>query len=227
MPLKTSTFYDLLEALKQPGCAACRLSDRYVRENIDSFFYENITNVARREDIRRSRGFCSQHASMLPAPARMLGTAILHHDVLNDVLREMKRSRGLKRVLGKRPLADAVAPKRECILCEFERDREQFVLSTLVNLIDEPELRAAFVPSDGICLPHLQSALRMAHINAAALAKFVGMQSIKMAKLRDELHEYIARSNGSYGCEGMGDEADSPLRAVRMVSGRIVRHDGR
>ena len=48
-----------------------------------------------------------------------------------------------------------------------------------------------------------------------------------MAKLRDELHEYIARSNGSYGCEGMGDEADSPLRAVRMVSGRIVRHDGR
>ena len=227
MPLKTSTFFDLLEALAQPGCAACRLSDRYVRENIDSFFYENITNVARRQDIRRSRGFCSLHASMLPAPTRMLGTAILHHDVLNDVLREMNAKPVIRQLLKKNPLASAVTPKRECTLCEFERDRERYILSTLVNLIAEPELNDAFSRSDGICLPHLQTALRMSDVSPSANARFVSAQTRKMEKLRDELKEYISQSNGSYAYQGMGDEADSPLRAVRMVSGRIVRHDGR
>ena len=79
---------------------------------------------------------------------------------------------------------------------------------------------------------------------AAALEKFAHVETVGfsygqrhdvelqarqtvLAKLRDELNDYIAHSNGSYAYEGMGDEADSPLRAVRMVSGRIVRHDGR
>ena len=227
MPLKTSTYFDLLEALRQPGCAACRLSDRYVRENIDSFFYENITNVARREDIRRSRGFCSLHASMLPAPARMQGIAILHQDVLNDVLREMESVGRTATFWRRRDRAASVRPKRACTLCEFERDREQFVLSTLVALFRDPELTATFDASDGVCMPHFYSALKLSHVAAADMRAFVIAQTTKMARLRDQLIKFIGQSNGSYGNRAMGDEADSPLRAVRMVSGRIVHTDGR
>src|SRR5512133_870284 len=89
------TYYDLLEALPQPDCVVCRMVDAAVRQYIDMFIYENITNLARREEIRLARGFCSAHTTMFMAGyGRLFSMATLEQDVLNDVLRQIDRALG-------------------------------------------------------------------------------------------------------------------------------------
>jgi hypothetical protein len=240
---KSSVYHELIEAMEQTGCPVCRLIDRAVRQYVDVFFYENITNVARRAEIRASRGYCSVHGAMLGGPSRMLGIAIIQHDVINDVLREVNKTlprteaataRKSDRKSGKpTPLDDlsatplrnallnAVKPKRLCPLCEYESDTERNLLRTLINDIGEVELQTAFEKSTGLCLPHVQAALQLRGVSADGLRRVMQIERDILQSLKAELDEYLVKSNGSYDYQGMGDESDSPARAVRLVSGRV------
>src|SRR5205085_4413350 len=60
-------------------------------QRIDAFLYEQILVLERRAEIRAARGFCSVHGTMLTGVGYMQGNAILQHDVLNDVLREISK----------------------------------------------------------------------------------------------------------------------------------------
>ncbi len=224
---KSSTFFDLLNALPETGCAVCRLVDRYTREHVDAFFYEQITSVPRRAEIRAARGFCSVHSAVIQAPARALGIAIVHQDVLANVLRDMNALAARSRIFGPAALAAAIRPAQECTLCAFERDREGHVLRTLVEWFGERELTEAYAASEGVCLPHFSAALGQGGIARTALNTFVRAQCEKITGLRDALELFVAKTNATGIIEPMGAEADAPRRALRMVSGGVVRTDGR
>ncbi len=161
MHAKSSAYYELIEAMSHPGCPICQMVDRAVRQYVDAFFYENINNIARRAEIREARGYCSVHGALLAGHARALGTAILQHDVINDVLREINRALplhpsehatlrrpqpldDLTSVPMRRAMLDAVKPKRMCPLCEYESDQERMLLRALVDDIDDEGLQRAF-----------------------------------------------------------------------------------
>jgi hypothetical protein len=237
---KNNTYFELIEAMQQPGCPVCRRVDVSVRQYVDVFFYENITNVERRGEIRAARGYCSVHGAMLAGHSRMLGTAIIQHDVLNDVLRgidkvlpndERERTRDDAKSKGstlrllpsrlRNGLLSAVRPRRNCPLCDYERDQEHILLRTLINEMHEPPMRAAFERSSGLCLPHFQIALQSSGVNEDGLRIVARIERNLLESLKAELDEYLKRSNGSYEYEGMGKEADAPGRAVKTVSGRV------
>jgi hypothetical protein len=234
-----TTYTDLLEALRQPDCAVCRLVNQAVRQHVDVFLYEQLLVVARRDEIRAARGFCSIHGAMLVGGhGRMLGAATLHQDIINDVARQIDRAMnaplsalkrafpiGLRAVL--RNVMRAVRPRRMCPLCEYERRQEGVVLRALVNDINDPALRGAFERSAGLCLPHFQMALDLQDAPAGNQARLVELERAILASLKAELDEYLTKRNASYETERMGEEADAPLRAVRLVSGRVVHSDGR
>ena len=242
---KPNTYHELLSTLKQPGCAICRSVDAAVRQRIDAFLYEQITVIERRTEIREARGFCSAHGTLLNGVGYMLGNAILQQDVLNDVLREIgkvlpqskheeakKRSiknlaQGLFNKAG--AIANAIKPKRECVLCEYERDREAMYLRTLINDLHEPELRAAFAASSGVCLPHFRVALGLNEIKDENLLVLIEIETTILSALKVEVDEFLHKSNASFGFTqaDMGSEADAPLRALKMVSGRVIHIDGR
>ncbi len=251
---KSNAYYALVEALRRPGCPICQQVDEAVRQRIDAFLYEQITVVARRDEIRLARGFCSVHGSMISGTGRMVGTAILQHDVLNDVLREINKvtpvnaatngsaepgkSRQLMNLRGLvasglrlRPfaaIANAIKPRRECPLCEYERDTEANMLRTLINNLDDDVLRVGFTKSHGLCLSHFRVAVSgLSETKPDMLASMTEIQLGILTRLRDELAEFIHKSNGSYDYAAMGEESDAPLRAVRMVSGRVLHRDGR
>lgn len=247
---RSNAYYALIEALRQPGCPICQQVDQAVRQRIDAFLYEQIIVVARRDEIREARGFCSVHGSMISGTGRMQGTAILQHDVLNDVLREINKSaavpvptgagkgRSLVRLknlvatgLRLRPfgtIANAIKPRRECPLCEYERDTEANMLRALANNLDDELLRESFAKSNGLCLSHFRVAMSgLSEVKPELLAVLTEIQLTLMTRLRDELADYIHKSNGSYDYTSMGEESDAPLRAVRMVSGRVLNRDGR
>ena len=222
---------DLIETCASPGCAVCRLVDRDVRQYIDSFFYESITVVERRAEIRAARGFCSVHGSILAGHSRTLGTAIIHHDVVNDVLRgfpEGGANGGAKGGVfraawssARDAVARALRPRRECVLCDHERHQERILLEALINGLPDDKIRAAFEQSGGLCFPHLQAALQLRDIRADNLRLMIDLERRMLSGLRDELATFIHKSNGSYEFTAMGAESDSPARATKLVSGRV------
>lgn len=236
---KSSAHHELIEAMGHQGCPVCRMVDRAVRQYVDVFFYENITNVERRAEVRAARGYCSVHGALLGGHSRMLGTAIIQHDVINDVLRELNRSLPKTDPAPARPsrkpaalddlaaaplrnaMLSAVKPRHMCPLCAYEHDTERNLLRTLVNDIHEPEMRAAFERSSGLCLPHVQVALGMRGLSAEGLRTVMQIERDILQAIKDELDAYLVKSNGSYDYEGMGEEADAPARAVKLVSGRV------
>jgi hypothetical protein len=239
---KPNTYHELLGTLRQPGCAICRSVDSAVRQRIDAFLYEQITIIERRTEIREARGFCSAHGTLLNGVGYMLGNAILQQDVLNDVLRDIDKviarkgvkaqslkdiARGLFNKAG--AIANAIKPKRECVLCEYERDRETMYLRTLINYLHEAEMREVFAASGGLCLPHFRIALGLNEIKTENLPTLIETETEILGKLKAELDEFLHKSNASFGFTqaDMGDEADAPLRALKLISGRVIHSDGR
>jgi hypothetical protein len=132
---------------------------------------------------------------------------------------------GLRGML--KAVVQAVRPRRICSLCEYERRQEGLVLRALVNEINDPAVRAAFERSAGLCLPHFQMAVSMHDLPAGLRLRLTELEQPILAKLKTELAEYMHKRNASYETAPMGAEADAPLRATRLVSGRVVHSDGR
>ncbi len=226
MNSKSSLYFDLIEALRGQDCAVCRLVDRDVRQYIDGLFYESLTIVERRAEIRAARGFCSMHGGILAGNARMLGIAIIHQDVINDVLRGIpagETGNPLKTLFARagNRVAEAVRPRRECTLCGHERHQERIVLELLLKHVREPEMRDAVGASGGLCLPHLEVAALLRAVPPGAFDALITLQRARLETLRGELERFIHKSNGSYERGAMGAEADAPARAARLVSGRV------
>ncbi len=227
MPSRSNLYYDIFEALKQPDCPVCRLVDRDVRQYIDSFFYESITVVERRAEIRDARGFCSVHGSILAGHSRVLGTAIIHQDVINDVLRGIPAQTPQRALLqnalktARETVARAIRPRRECVLCAHERHQERIVLEALIDGMADDALRAAFEKSDGVCLPHLQSAMALRSPREENLRRFIELERAALDRLKGQLELFIHKRNGSYEHQPMGAEASAPARATKIVSGRV------
>lgn len=237
MHAKSSVYHELIAAMAHPGCPVCQMVDRAVRQYVDMFFYENITNVERRAEIRAARGYCSVHGALLAGRSHMLGTAIIQHDVINDVLRELDRalpptapdaparaSQPLKALAAmplRSALHSAVKPKRMCPLCKYERDQEAMLLRLLINEIHDPAMHGAFERSSGLCLPHVQAMLQLRDVKRSEVRRVMQIERDILHRLKAELEQFLEKSNGSYAYEAMGAEADAPLRAVKIVSGRV------
>lgn len=224
------TYFDLIEAFKQPDCAVCRLIDDAVYQYIDIFIYENITNVARRAEIREARLYCSLHTSkFMGGYGRLLSLATLEQDVLNDVIRSINRAiaPGTIRSLfqgAARAIRQAILPTRNCTLCDYERSMERVMLGTLIQFIDEPDIRAGFEASSGLCLPHYYMALGM----PGKHERIIKVEQDMLMKTKADIDEYVRKRNPLYKDQLMDeDEAASPTRAARLLSGRIVHTDGR
>lgn len=235
------TYFALIEQMPEAGCVVCRMVNDAAARYIDIFIYESITNVARREEIRMARGFCSYHTTLFTAtPGRLLSLATLEQDVLNDVLREIGYVMGnpLKKpgLLGSllattaRNISAAIRSRQPCTMCDYERSMEGVMLGTLLQFIEDPDMMAAFEKSSGLCLPHYYMALRLKNVTRLAekIERIIPHQHAVMQKLKRDIDEYVRKRNPAYADEQMDDdEASSPVRAAKLISGRIVHTDGR
>ncbi len=234
------TYYDLLEALPQADCVVCRLVDVAVRQHIDMFVYENITNLARREEIRLAHGYCSVHTTIfMNGYGRLLSLATVEQDILANVLRRVDHALsnpakggslvgGLLHTMNK-AIRGALLPSRACPLCDYERSQEKVILGTLVQFIDDPAMAAAFERASLLCLPHYYVALGLRGIPGIGgkLDKVIARQQQGLKALKAEVDEYVRKRNTLYQDEEMIHEADAPTRAAKIIGGRIVHTDGR
>jgi len=85
--VKSSRYFELIEACYEPGCPVCVLGLRAARRHIDFVLYERVNDPDTRAELCAARGYCNRHAwLMADQNVRSLSVAILQRAVIREVL---------------------------------------------------------------------------------------------------------------------------------------------
>jgi hypothetical protein len=237
--MSSFTSYDLILACAQPGCAACRLEQRSVERFLSNQLYENVNSIPLRDRLRASRGFCREHA-WLGVDKHLgdaLGYAIIYHDVVNAVLRQLDDAltqppqgwASLQRRISEKlsglagTVIHAFTPRKPCPVCQEREDITRMIITALVKALGDPAMLKALEASDGLCFLHLRMTLEAAQQDTTGFGNLVAMHRGKLESLRDELKEQIRKNDHRYIHEVLGPEGDSWRRAIAMVAGLSER----
>lgn len=219
-PEKHGTFHEIKDALLgTKGCALCSLERTAIGRWFDSFLYEHVNDYGLRARLLESRGYCPRHAHRLLEFQDGLGIAILYKDQVSLLLEFLEKSGTARQRWSLKPRqAAGWQPGTGCPACSEEAAvRERFAVAFVEGLAD-PELRQAFEGSTGLCAPHVSTVL--GHVRSAETRTyFLQSQRAKLEKLREELSEYVRKSDHECRNEAFGEEADSWNRAVRLLTG--------
>lgn len=196
--------FEVLEALREPGCPVCRLALRSVARLLQTISYEQVNDPALRAELRKSRGFCNLHAHQWLREARgILGTALIYRDLLQATLHDLD---------GRPPSRDKSAT---CVACRTQREAEARYLDALVATASaEP---AALDTSDGLCRRHTLAAMRIGGRGASLVAERTRRA---LQDLIRELDEVIRKEDYRFRHEERTDaERTAPSRAVAVIAG--------
>jgi hypothetical protein len=228
--------YKLLEACRAAGCPVCRVEQESVERYLDNQFYENVNSPPWRDRLRASLGFCHEHA-WLAVEKRLgdaLGFTIIYHDIVNNILKQLDESSSAADLNSRKPflrkLSDeararienilrVISPRKQCPVCEHRDEAIRTILSALLEELRKSEMTDALYASDGLCLPHLRLALEGVR-DVSVLDKLLAIQREKLQGLRDELAEFIRKSDYQLIDKGFGAEGDAWLRVLGLVTGR-------
>ena len=210
-PRVSFTYFEIIDTCQRRGCPLCRLRAGFVQRSLGSLLYENVNDPDIRERLRRSLGWCAQHASLLPgadqSPA--LGVAIITQDLVHLCLSTLSNKhpeRGL-------------TPTDACPACQYEAEVEDLLGWNVAAHLDRRELREALQASDGICVPHVRAILpRLGDKEARSFLLSLTRQ--KLQALDDRLGMLIRHHDYRFNQDPMDEEErDSWMRALRMLSG--------
>jgi len=233
---RTTSFYDLRDALAQPGCAICRLKAQAVEHYLGGLLWEGVNDLGVRHSIRQARGLCHEHAWVLVRDGASVGVAIIMQDVLQNLLKTLEVAQfqalpplSLRRVQerldpGQPAAATAeliaqLSPQAPCPACTQVEKMESIYLHTLVeHLLGEEDLLAAYETSDGLCLPHFREALTRVR-DEAVFEALVNAQRAIWERLVGHLSEIIRKSDDRFRNEPRGEEVGGALRAIAALSG--------
>jgi hypothetical protein len=227
--------YKLLEACREPGCPVCRVEQESVERYLDNQFYENVNSPRWRDRLRASLGFCHEHA-WLAVEKRLgdaLGFTIIYHDIVNTILKQLHENSSAPNLGTRksflRKLSDeararienilrVISPRKRCPVCEHRDEALRTILPALLEELTKSEMTEALHASDGLCLPHLRLALERVR-DVSVVEKLLTIQRDKLEKLKDELAEFIRKSDYQLIDHGFGPEGDAWLRAISMIAG--------
>jgi hypothetical protein len=234
---KFITYFQLLDAFKEPGCPVCTRLEQGALKALDGLMYEQVNDPFTRDRLVESHGFCNWHAWMLPSVHNSaLGVALIYKHLLQETLEHLEAAsrevqprgrwqRVWERLTGSRkeplPILAWRSKKRPCYLCTFARRSEQDDLKTILEFIGEPEFTEAFDRSAGLCLPHLYAAMAVGrdHPN---LPMLLTMQEKRWQDLLWELEEFARKFDYRYADEAKGRESSSWHRALDAFVGRVA-----
>lgn len=228
MKHRTFGYFDLIETFPNPGCAVCTLLLRDVTLLLDKIQYEYVVDRETQRKFRASRGLCDEHGWRLAQIGNALSVAVLYETALDELLKIIDQSpaqnspQGFTRRLfsqnGGSALADALDPTQPCPACETQDAAEtRYIDAFTEHLIDDTML-TAFRSSEGLCIEHFKQALRAAG-DTQTSALLIATQRAIWERLRDELNEFMRKSDYQHADEPMGAESTSWARAVARIGG--------
>jgi hypothetical protein len=237
---------DFVRLCRQPGCPLCAARRQAEQRYIEGVLWEGVNDGHFRAKLKRSLGFCPEHAWVLQATEDThwrdgLGTASIYHDLARHILEMLPnqaqngpapfRSR-LRRWLAQLrqrlwPTAPAarllaqLAPRQPCPVCRTGQGAEKRIVNILLDAWQMEEVQAAFSASAGLCLPHLRQALARADQKATAF--LVETTAKKLDQLAADLAEYERQHAWRFRDEPKVErEEQAWVRAVAFFAGEAV-----
>jgi len=217
----------LSKAFALGGCAICNAVLAAERKSIHSFLYEGMMFPSVREKFLAGGGFCLRHFWMAKEiedegwQTGGFGLAILCDDLARSARSGLAAVKALdptsRPSLFRRSEAKRFVPGQNCMFCQDNREKAQFLGEALEELSDEEEFRVPLA-ANGLCIPHGQVTLQMWKDPAKRDRLFTQMET-RIAELGNDLREFIRKHDYQYRDEPRGREQDSVLRSMRLFVG--------
>lgn len=239
----TFSYFELLDACKEPGCPVCRLGQRSAQRHLTSLIYDGVNNVPLRATLRDSYGYCHEHAWLLPESGESapLGIAIVHRDILNTLRGQLgeetynkKRRASLREAVagairaetntGDSQAARHLPPKSICPACERRLEAEHLAFASMLEALDKNDqpMHAGLESSDGLCILHLRQALSAAQ-SQKAFDSLISITQKQLSNLIDDLDEFIRKNDHRFREEKISrEEKESWRKALQRTSGKKV-----
>jgi hypothetical protein len=160
---KHTAYFNLLDALPQPGCALCRLGHEVEVKYIEDVLYSKTTSINTRAEWRQSRGLCITHVRQLDQIGHALGVSLIYQDItltLKELLERASPQQAIRQ-RGKRRLLEMLAPGGECPACAYRATLEAVYIETLLDHLGDREFVARLREANSLCLAHFRHAIEV------------------------------------------------------------------
>jgi hypothetical protein len=238
--LSPFSYHEVIEASNQPGCPVCRWTNISVERQLKGLIFDSVNDVDTRLGIRKSLGFCHEHAWQLPeaGDSAPLGIAFIYRDILNTVNKSLakvshspsKSARLKSKIMGSsndqdvfknKSIAQNMVAGAPCPACVRKKEMGDLAITAVVDTLAERDERmiAALTQSDGLCFSHLRQSLDTAP-NQFTFDTLVQIHQEKLTVLIAEMDEFIRKNDYRFQHEGFGDESDSWRRGMTAMVGQ-------
>ena len=238
------TRIDLKKALREGGCPICRLRIEAEEHYVRDLLRECVNDVSTRERFLASWGYCARHARLLGLIEVKefgdgTGNAIMYESLARRAEKWLTRVRGevaqheihpklhTLRALWNpsKHVPLSLTLEKGCRVCEIGTDSAAYTLKGLLEALENQEAWIAdlYLASEGLCLPHLRSALTQIYSQQRRLSELLIDHAQKgLLALQLHLAEYLRKHSWSFREERITrEERESWSKAITFFSGGI------
>lgn len=215
--------YEIVEALHSTGCPLCRaLAIEDVRW-VETFRREARNDPAIRADFFAGGGFCRHHAwlfhrlvALAVSPAAIADTYgwLAEQDL--EWLDEVERA-----LAGGRRRGSALERSKTCPACQALCDAVGRKIEIFVGVVSEPDVRARYEHSDGLCFNHLSTVVGQVRESDAECARFL-LRDLRrrLQHIRGQLADLERRRDYRYRDEPEGEEQHAWTDVIALYVGK-------
>jgi hypothetical protein len=219
--------FELEEALRQRGCAVCRLVERAGSSYLEYLLYDLVNDPDVHKEFRASLGLCGRHAQRMLEKGDGLGVAILYGAAVKELLGLLSRipdaprpQTSVARLLGRPARMDPAIPEPGdgCMVCNAEGEAEKRYVRVLLDGAEDGSFEEGLLDGRGsVCVRHLSRASMLA--GGWLPPALIDASREALRDLEADLGRYVWHSDYRFRKEPWGKERDSWKRVVERMLG--------
>jgi hypothetical protein len=218
--------FELEEALRQQGCAVCRLVERAGSSYLEYLLYDLVNDPDVQKEFRASLGLCERHVRGMLEKGDGLGVAILYRAAVKELLGLLSRipdaprsQASLAKLLGRSTKVEPAIPEPgvDCMVCSAEGEAERRYLRVLLDGTEDGSLDGLLGGLGVVCVRHLSRASVLA--GGWLPQALVDATREMFEDLETDLGRYVRHSDYRFRDEPWGKERDSWKRVVERMVG--------
>ncbi|HDI51867.1 hypothetical protein DRQ12_00995 [candidate division KSB1 bacterium] len=208
---KHSSYFELIEAFNQPGCAICQLSERSAVRYVETILYENVNDPATRKKLRRSYGFCPHHAHIALKQQDAFGIGIIYADLLKNALS----------LISNNQWQNPKTAAQHCPACKIAIKSTERFLDLMLRHFPETDFQQALQIAEPLCWKHFSQLVALSQ-DPSLRRQIIDWELKKLQILQTTLAEFLRKQDYRFRQEGFSQaEKNAWLRAMEFFVGKL------
>ncbi len=226
---------EIIRLVNQEGCPICRACNESLETQWFWFFSESYGQGNGVTKYINYYGFCEKHTLEIarkgpPRQKSAIYSWIIDNNLpqLEDALKTLQKHTGNNPIItnlglrGFKRRLDFAKPKGNCLFCGMVEDTSKRVLTDLLTVLEDPEVRKFFRKSNGLCMKHFFKVFDYFKPEYyAGLHEIIAVQIARLKELKRDFDEYFRKSDYRFANEPKGKEQTTWLRAVKRFIGDL------